>query len=63
MGSKGSRQATAENNEEQVNIGFVNVANQGIDTDDMETVLEIISFIILAFLVIRWTKKCLIKIT
>ena len=61
MGSGGSRQDKAENSEEQVNIGFVNVANQGIDTDDMETFLEVISFIILAFLVIRWTKKCLIK--
>ena len=61
MGSRHTKQDNAENSEEQVNIGIVNVANQAINTDDLETVLEIISFIILAFLVFRWAKKYCIK--
>ena len=61
MGSRGSKQASAENSEEQVNIGLVNVANQGFNTDNLETILEVISFVILAFLVIRWAKKCILK--
>ena len=56
MGSRHTKQDNAENSEEQVNIGLVNVAKQGINTDNLETVLEIISFIILAFLVFRWAK-------
>ena len=61
MGSGATKQTAAGNSEEQVNIGLVNVANQGLNTDNLETILEINSFIILTFLVIRWARKCIIN--
>ena len=52
---------TAGNNEENVNVGLLNISSNSQSILSMETILEVLSFIILALLVIRWIRKCMMK--
>ena len=52
-------QPKATNAEENVNLGILNISSNNQGVVSVETVLEILSFCILALLLIRWLKKCL----
>ena len=52
---------TTGNNEENVNVGLLNISSNSQSILSIETILEILSFAILALLVIRWIRKCMMK--
>ena len=62
MGGEATKKAsagTAGNTEENVNVGLLNISSNSQSILSVETILEVLSFIILALLVIRWIRKCL----
>ena len=64
MGGKATKKAsagTAGNTEENVNVGLLNISSNSQSILSIETILEVLSFIILALLVIRWIRKCMMK--
>ena len=44
-----------------MNVGLLNISSNSQAMLSMETILEVLSFVILTFLVIRWLRKCLMK--
>ena len=60
MGGKATKKASAGNTEENVNVGLLNISSNSQSILSVETILEVLSFIILALLVIRWIRKCLL---
>ena len=61
MCNKARATRTAGNNEENMNVGLLNISSNSQAMLSMESILEVLSFVILAFLVIRWLRKCLMK--
>ena len=61
MGSKASSTGQAGNLEENTNVGLLNFSSNSQSTLSLETILEVLSFVILSILVIRWLRKCLTK--
>ena len=51
----------AGNSEENINMGLLNISSNSQSIISVETVLEILSFMILALLLCRWIKKCMIR--
>ena len=51
----------AGNSEENINMGLLNISSNSQSIISVETVLEILSFVILALLLCRWIKKCMIR--
>ena len=49
------------NSKENINMGLINVSSNSQSIISVETVLEILSFAILALLLCRWIKKCMIR--
>ena len=49
------------NSEENINMGLLNISSNSQSFVSMETILEILSFVILAMLLLRWIKKCMMK--
>ena len=49
------------NSEENINMGLLNISSNSQSFVSVETVLEILSFVILALLLCRWIKKCMMK--
>ena len=63
MGGQATKKATTGttgNTEENVNVGLLNISSNSQSILSMETILEVLSFIILTLLVIRWMRKCLL---
>ena len=60
MGGKATKKASAGNTEENVNVGLLNISSNSQSILSVETILEVLSFIILTLLVIRWIRKCLL---
>ena len=56
-----SPKANNGNSEENVNLGILNISSNSQSFVSVETILEILSFCILALLLMRWIKKCMIK--
>ena len=56
-----SPKATNGNSEENINMGILNISSNSQSFVSVETILEILSFCILALLLLRWIKKCMIK--
>ena len=61
MCNKARETRTAGNQEENMNVGLLNISSNSQAMLSMETILEVLSFVILTFLVIRWLRKCLMK--
>ena len=56
------KKKTAEGNSEtQTNVGLINVASESFGDMEADTILEIISFIILTLILIRGVRKWLMK--
>ena len=49
------------NTEENINMGLINVSSNSQSIISVETILEILSFAILALLLCRWIKKCMVR--
>ena len=49
------------NSEENINMGILNISSNSQSFVSIETILEILSFVILAMLLLRWIKKCMLK--
>ena len=56
-----SPKAANGNSEENINMGILNISSNSQSFVSVETILEILSFCILALLLLRWIKKCMIK--
>ena len=61
MCNKARSTRTAGNLEENTNVGLLNFSSNSQSTLSLETILEVLSFVILTILVIRWLRKCLTK--
>ena len=61
MCNKARSTRTAGNLEENTNVGLLNISSNSQAMLSLETILEVLSFVILTFLVIRWLRKCLMK--
>ena len=57
MGGKVSSEGGELKDQAQTNVGLVNIASENLGGLNALEVLEIISFIILTFLVVRWLRK------
>ena len=56
------KKKTAEGNSEtQTNVGLINVASESFGDMETDTILEVISFIILTLILIRGVRKWLMK--
>ena len=49
------------NSEENINMGILNISSNSQSFVSVETVLEILSFVILALLLCHWIKECVMK--
>ena len=49
------------NNEENLNIGLLNMSSNSMSVLSLETIIEIVSLLILSILVLRWVNKWLQK--
>ena len=61
MCNKARATRTAGHNEENMNVGLLNISSNSHAMLSMDSILEVLSFVILTFLVIRWLRKCLMK--
>ena len=49
------------NSEENLNVGLLNISSNSMSVLSLETIMEIVSLLILSILVIRWVNKWLQK--